>query len=130
MFRCLWTPFLRFGIDANLQATELLAELHDELKKSGYPEHDMREWLTRILFCLFADDAEVWDRRLFKTFIESRTAENGSNLRRHNETPDRRHIAVAGALSLRLTTGLQIRCRCLPIMGLPRTTGTAQDSPI
>ena len=85
MFRCLWTPFLRFGIDANLQATELLAELHDELKKSGYPEHDMREWLTRILFCLFADDAEVWDRRLFETFIESRTAENGSDLRRHNE---------------------------------------------
>ncbi len=67
-------------IDANLQATELLAELHDELKKSGYPEHDMREWLTRILFCLFADDAEVWDRRLFETFIESRTAEDGSDL--------------------------------------------------
>ena len=34
-------------VDANLQATQLLAELHDELKKSGYPEHDMREWLTR-----------------------------------------------------------------------------------
>ena len=67
-------------VDANLQATELLAELHDELKKSGYPEHDMREWLTRILFCLFADDAEVWDRRLFETFIESRTAEDGSDL--------------------------------------------------
>ena len=67
-------------VDANLKATQLLAELHDELKKSGYPEHDMRQWLTRILFCLFADDAEVWDRRLFETFIESHTAEDGSDL--------------------------------------------------
>lgn len=67
-------------VDANLEATQLLAELYDELRESGYPEHDMREWLTRILFCLFADDAEVWDRRLFETFIESCTAEDGSNL--------------------------------------------------
>ena len=67
-------------VEVNLHATKLLAELHDELKESGYPEHDMREWLTRILFCLFADDAEVWERKLFETFIESRTADDGSDL--------------------------------------------------
>lgn len=67
-------------VEANLQATELLAALHDELKASGYPDHDMREWLTRILFCLFADDTEVWERKLFETFIESRTADDGSDL--------------------------------------------------
>lgn len=67
-------------IDVNFQATELLAELHDELKASGYPDHDMREWLTRILFCLFADDTDVWERKLFETFIESRTAADGSDL--------------------------------------------------
>ena len=67
-------------IDANLQATELLAELHDELKNSGYPQRDMREWLTRILFCLFADDAEIWDRKLFENHIETQTAIDGSDL--------------------------------------------------
>ncbi len=67
-------------VEVNLQATELLAVLHDELRASGYPDHDMREWLTRILFCLFADDTEVWDRKLFETFIESRTRADGSDL--------------------------------------------------
>ena len=67
-------------VDVNLQATELLASLHDELRDSGYPDHDMREWLTRILFCLFADDTEVWDRKLFETYIESNTRDDGSDL--------------------------------------------------
>lgn len=67
-------------MDVNLQATELLAALHDELRASGYPDHDMREWLTRILFCLFADDTEVWERKLFETYIESRTRDDGSDL--------------------------------------------------
>jgi hypothetical protein len=67
-------------VDVNLQATELMATLHDELKASGYSQRDIREWITRILFCLFADDTEVWERKLFETFIESRTSDDGSDL--------------------------------------------------
>jgi len=40
----------------------------------------MQEWLTRILFCLFADDTDIWERRLFEDFIEFRTQEDGSDL--------------------------------------------------
>ncbi|MEP1124154.1 MAG: DNA methyltransferase [Ilumatobacter sp.] len=67
-------------VDVNLHATQLLADLHDRLVETGYPEHDMREWLTRILFCLFADDAEVWERKLFELYIDTRTADDGSDL--------------------------------------------------
>lgn len=67
-------------VDVNLYATQLLADLHDELKLAGYPAHDMREWLTRILFCLFADDTEVWERKIFETFIEANTKDDGSDL--------------------------------------------------
>lgn len=89
-------------VDVNLQATELLATLHDELQASGYPERDMREWLTRILFCLFADDTEVWPRKLFETFIESRTSDDGSDLGPQidyafqvlNTPPDERSLAL------------------------------------
>jgi len=67
-------------IDVNLKATELLAQLHDELRTSGYPDHEMREWLTRILFCLFADDTDIWEPKLFENLVESRTHEDGSDL--------------------------------------------------
>ena len=66
--------------DVNLSATERMAVLHDALKASGYPEGARREWMTRILFCLFADDTEVWDRAAFHTFIAHQTRVDGSDL--------------------------------------------------
>ena len=47
---------------------------------SGYDPHALREWLTRILFCLFADDTEVWDRRAFTHYIFLNTKPDGSDL--------------------------------------------------
>lgn len=65
---------------ANLEATALLAVLHDRLVESGYPPHELREWLTRILFFLFADDTGVWDRAAFHAYIADQTAVDGSDL--------------------------------------------------
>ncbi len=65
---------------ANLAATALLAKLHDGLHASGYDTHSLREWLTRILFCLFADDTDVWDRAAFHTYIARRTSIDGGDL--------------------------------------------------
>ncbi|MDO9018053.1 MAG: class I SAM-dependent DNA methyltransferase [Deltaproteobacteria bacterium] len=67
--------------DANLAATEKMRVLHVELRGNGFPEHALREWLTRILFCLFADDTGVWDNRgAFHTWVASMTREDGSDL--------------------------------------------------
>lgn len=67
--------------EANLVATEKLRILHVELKGNNFPEHALREWLTRILFCLFADDTGVWDNRgAFHTWVASMTREDGSDL--------------------------------------------------
>lgn len=66
--------------DANLKATALLATLHDRLLDSGYDPHALREWMTRILFCLFADDTEVWDREAFHTWVAKTTRTDGSDL--------------------------------------------------
>ena len=68
--------------DANLKATRLLARIHDELSATGYPTHALRQWITRILFCLFADDTDIWDRSLFHTYIARSTRIDGTDLGR------------------------------------------------
>ena len=66
--------------EANLIATSYMAKLHDAMLSSGYDSHALREWLTRILFCLFADDTEVWDRHAFSTYLYLHTKADGSDL--------------------------------------------------
>jgi len=66
--------------DANLVATDFMAKLHDAVMDSGYSPHALREWLTRILFCLFADDTQVWDRNAFTSYIFLHTRDDGSDL--------------------------------------------------
>ena len=66
--------------EANLVATGHMAELYDQLLASGYDAHALREWLTRVLFCLFADDTDVWDRAGFHTYVARYTHEDGHDL--------------------------------------------------
>src|SRR5699024_11935068 len=47
---------------------------------SGYDDHEASVFLVRILFCLYADDANVWERDLFYEFLERRTNEDGTDL--------------------------------------------------
>ena len=66
--------------EANLKATAYMADIHDAVLASGYDPHALREWLTRILFCLFADDTEVWDRSAFTNYLFLNTKPDGSDL--------------------------------------------------
>ena len=65
----------------NIEASELIARLHDALKGSGYDGHDLERFLVRTVFCLFADDTGIFEPRdIFLDFIEERTAPDGSDL--------------------------------------------------
>jgi type I restriction-modification system DNA methylase subunit len=64
----------------NIEAAELMANLHDLLEESGYKGHKLEILLVRLLFCLFADDTGIFEKDIFKDFIEIRTAEDGSDL--------------------------------------------------
>ena len=66
--------------DCNQKATGIMAVLHDSLRDAGYSEADRRVWLTRILFCMFADDTDVWDRAAFHAYVAHQTREDGSDL--------------------------------------------------
>ena len=65
----------------NIEASELIARLHDALKASGYDGRDLELFLVRTVFCLFADDTGIFEPRdIFLQFIEERTAADGSDL--------------------------------------------------
>ena len=65
---------------ANLEATELMCDLHDALERGGYTGHELKRFLVRILFCLFAEDNGIFPQKAFELFIRDRTAEDGSDL--------------------------------------------------
>lgn len=56
--------------DLNDKAAELMASLHDGLKENNYPEEDLEKLLTRILFCLYAEDTRIFNRYQFTDLIE------------------------------------------------------------
>ncbi len=65
---------------ASVKAAKLMASLYEALEDSGYDDHEASVFLVRTLFALYADDAGVWDRDLFLEFLETRTAQDGSDL--------------------------------------------------
>ena len=65
----------------NIDASELVGDLHDALAASGYTGHDLEQFLVRIVFCFFADDTGIFDPRdIFLDLLENRTREDGSDL--------------------------------------------------
>jgi len=64
----------------NIKAAERMGKLHDKLKAIGYKGHELEVYLVRLLFCLFADDTSIFERRQFQDLIEQRTAEDGQDL--------------------------------------------------
>lgn len=67
---------------ANFRATELLANLHDRLEEGGYAGHDLQRFMVRILFCLFAEDAGIFEPESFGQFVRHRTRDAGAQLSR------------------------------------------------
>lgn len=64
----------------NLEAVQIMGELHDALEAGGYTGHDLERFLVRVLFCLFAEDTGIFERESFHLFIENRTKADGSDL--------------------------------------------------
>lgn len=56
-------------IALNVQASKLLAQLHDGLKDRGYTGHRLQVFMTRLLFLLFAEDTGIYRERLFTDFV-------------------------------------------------------------
>jgi hypothetical protein len=73
---------------ADIRAAEKLARLHDELR--AYNEfdserdlHDLNIFITRLLFCFFAEDTGIFAPNLFSDSIARFTKPDGSDLARY-----------------------------------------------
>ena len=66
--------------EASIQAARVMADLYEALDGSGYSDHEASIFLIRTLFCLYGDDAGLWERDLFTEFLVTRTGEDGSDL--------------------------------------------------
>jgi hypothetical protein len=64
----------------NIKAAEQMGRLHDLLKASGYAGHELEVLLVRLVFCLFAADTGIFSKQSFRDWLETRTAEDGSDL--------------------------------------------------
>jgi hypothetical protein len=71
-----------FGVlrEVDRKAAQELRALHDELREARYDGHSLEVLMVRLLFCLFADRAGVWEPGLFRDYLADRTAEDGTDL--------------------------------------------------
>ena len=70
---------------ADIKAAEKLAKLHDELRsynefRSDDDLHDLNIFISRLLFCFFAEDTGIFEENLFTSSIQRFTKEDGSDL--------------------------------------------------
>ncbi len=64
----------------NIEAAELMGKLHDKLKAIGYTGHHLEVYLVRLVFCLFADDTNIFEKGIFYDYLDAKTSVDGSDL--------------------------------------------------
>ncbi|HMV60680.1 MAG TPA: class I SAM-dependent DNA methyltransferase [Agitococcus sp.] len=74
------TEFRQQQEAVNIAAAERMGRLHDQLKENGYDGHELRVMLIRLLFCLFAEDTQIFNKNQFYNFLVQRTQQDGSDL--------------------------------------------------
>ena len=70
---------------ADVKAAEKMARLHSEIRRyneysSEADLHDLNLFMTRLLFCFFAEDTAIFEKGIFTDFIKRYTLQDGSNL--------------------------------------------------
>ena len=91
----------------NIEAAALMGKLHDKLESIGYKGHALELYLVRLLFCLFADDSNIFERGILYDYIDQRTNVDGSDLANHiaqlfevlNTPPDKRFTNLDESLA-------------------------------
>lgn len=58
---------------ANQEAARRIANVYDAIERKGYSSTDISILLARILFCLFAEDTGIFDRKQFENYIREKT---------------------------------------------------------
>ncbi len=73
---------------ADVRAAEKMAKLYDDIKKDNPTTtpaevHNLNVFLSRLLFCFFAEDTGILEKGQFTNSISSHTQQDGSDLNRY-----------------------------------------------
>ena len=73
---------------ADVKAAEKMAKIYDEILKGNEYEtkeelHGLNIFLSRMLFCFFAEDTEIFNENQFTNAISSHTQDDGSDLQEY-----------------------------------------------
>ena len=61
---------------ANIEAAAAVGNLYTAFKKDGnYPEHDLKQFIIRLLFCFFADDTLIFAHNQFADYLQKYAGE-------------------------------------------------------
>ena len=63
----------------NVKAADLISNLFHILKDNGFADKDLEILLTRVVYCLFAEDTGIFQPDLFFNYVKNRTNEDGSD---------------------------------------------------
>lgn len=73
----------------NIRGAELMGNLHDRLHELGYSREYLEKFLVRLLFCLFAEDTGIFEKKLFEDIV-----------RDHRDKPQYLGTMIAGIFKI------------------------------
>lgn len=71
--------------DADVKAAYKMAQIHDEIRRHNHigitaDTHDLNVFMSRLLFCFFAEDTGIFEKDLFTRTINETTRTDGADL--------------------------------------------------
>jgi hypothetical protein len=80
----------QFENPADVKAAERMGKLYDQIKKDNPTDteeevHNLNVFLTRLLFCFFAEDTNIFEKSQFTHSLVNHTQDDGSDLHTHFE---------------------------------------------
>ena len=71
--------------DADVKAAYKMAQIHDEIRRHNHigitdDTHDLNVFMSRLLFCFFAEDTGIFEKDLFTNAIHDTTRQDGTDL--------------------------------------------------
>jgi len=67
----------------NIKAVRAIGKLYDALRAGNYPLEAIDKLLTRLVFCFFADDTGIFNKDVFREYLEYMTKADGSDIGAH-----------------------------------------------
>jgi len=68
-------------VEVSRKATEILTKMYNSLKKENYEEEELMTFIVRLMFCLFAEDAEIfYKKNALYELVKNHSKSDGSDL--------------------------------------------------